>query len=394
MSQKQASIFYLFLGCLCISSFTVLAESFPIAGFDLSPNLNVQEKYDTNILSSESNVKSAFVTVVSPSIYLNAHRSNSQYALSYRANAADYLNNQTDDYLDQRLQANLKLFFSRQSQINTKAKYLKLHQDRGTGFSQGFGSRITQPDEYNVKQISTLFTYGTNKSTGRIEIGISGFAQRYENRDEIVKLSNRNHINSHAIFYYRVRPKTSLLFELKNTEVDYRIESSTPSLDNTEQRLLLGGTWDITSITKGIVKFGMLRKEFRSGERNTFTGISWNIEAHWRPLTYSKFNIKTSRKTEETLGTGDYIESKAAAIIWRHTWHKQIGTRTSATIRKNKFRPTTHAEGIWSLGFHFTYKMRRWLEIGTGITHIERLSTQFGLDYQRNILMLEISLNT
>ncbi|MBE9525442.1 MAG: outer membrane beta-barrel protein [Proteobacteria bacterium] len=356
----------------------------------MAPQINIQQQFNDNILSSEKQKRSSYITVFSPGISINTVRSNSQYSLLYNGQLGQYINSHEDDYIDQQIQADMRLNTSHRSHIKTQAKYLFLHQDRGTGFTKGSGASIKHPDKYNIRQLGAIYTYGSEESTGRIELGVYGFAQRYENRLGTIFLGNRNHIDTRATFFFHIRPKTSLLFELRNTKIDYRIETASASLDNSERRLLLGAIWDVTAITSGIAKFGVLNKDFVSSAHRNFTGFSWEAGVRWSPLTYSIFNIQTFSKTEETLGTGNFIETKTVSASWDHDWHKQFNSMITGAVTKNSFKPTKHAEGIWSIGFRLRYKMRRWLNLSAEISHSERLSTQLGLDYARNLLILDV----
>jgi len=393
MKNKNDLIFSAVIFCSVLFPSSAYAENHHIAGLIVSPTLILHQTFDSNILSSNDNEKSSFISVISPALNIskreNAIRSSVLYDLEY----AKYLNSQSDEYLDQQLVANISLQFSAQSLLRAQMKYLFLHDDRGTGFTHGSGDSIDQPDKYNIRKIGLMYRYGSVRSTGRLEFEMSGLAQRYSNRDEIVYLGNRNYIDSRIAFYYQIRPKTSLLFELENSDIDYRIEANGNNLDNNEKRLFVGSEWDITAITTGFLKIGVIKKTFESEEREEFMGTGWRFGAVWKPLTYSTVNIQTSGKTNETIGTSDYIESKIFLVGWEHQWHKQWATEIRAKFTKNNFKPTDHHEEIWSLSLLFTYKMRRWLSFDTGVSNVDRSSSQTGLDFKRNLIFLKLTID-
>jgi hypothetical protein len=90
-----------------------------------------------------------------------------------------------------------------------------------------------------------------------------------------------------ARFFYRVAPATRLLAEIRRTEYDYR---SSPQ-DNSEQRYLLGATWDITAATSGTVKVVYVMTTFKEERRNDFEGPTVEAALRWQPRTYSTVEI-------------------------------------------------------------------------------------------------------
>ena len=391
MNNKLNQLCCIPLLFVATSCFSEEQEGFYFATFKWLPKLTLQQQRNDNVLSSEENAKTSNITLLSPSLGIEADRKYTQYSLLYNADKAEYINSHADDFLDQRLQANLQMAFSSRSRLKTSAKYYFLHQNRGTGYSQGIGAVLDRPDKYNIRELGGIYSYGTQESNGRIELGLDFSVQRFENRRATIFLGNRNHLDSHFTFYYRVRPKTSLLVEVRNTEIDYRVEAGEPTLDNNEKRFLLGASWNVTAITQGLAKFGVLRKDFVNKSRQDFTGFSWQLGARWRPWTYSRFEIKTLGGTDETIGAGDFIESQSAQLGWQHDWSAPLTTLLQGSVTRNTFHPTGLAEGIVSVGLRLDYKMRYWLEFGVGLTHTERLSNLIGQDYKQNLLSLEMS---
>src|SRR3954471_8271796 len=98
--------------------------------------------------------------------------------------------------------------------------------------------------------------------------------------------------------------------------VDYKLNTSTQS--STETRYQIGAKWEATAKTSGIVKFGMLEKKFNSSGRTDFSGSSWDAAVRWSPLTYSVWDLYSSKVTNESTGTGDFLLTQTYGVNWNH----------------------------------------------------------------------------
>lgn len=390
MKKKQDFICLVALLCVSTASISQEKPGHYIASFQVLPELGVQQRYDNNILSSDNGVENSYITIVAPGIKISADRSNSQYSLAYKGELAKYSSSEADNYLDQHIQADLLMDFSTRNHLKTRAKYLFLHQDRGTGFTQGEGETINNPDEYNIRQVGASYIFGSDKSLNRVELDFDFLVERFENRPEVFYLGNRNYIAIKAAYYRLIRANTSLLLEAQYTEIDYRVETEKVTLDSMEKRVFVGTTWEVTAITRGVAKFGILSKDFVDSGRNDYSGYSWEIGAFWKPLSYSKFDMKMLGTAEEAEGKGDFKESISGLGNWHHDWNRQLSTGLKAMVEKSTYRPLGQSEGIWSLSLRFDYKMRSWLNFGAGIAHYERLSHLKGHDYNRDLFNIDL----
>jgi len=375
----------------CVSGFTLAAPqpaAVDLGGFTMVPAIEIEEKYDSNILFTETDETDSMITILAPSIQIGAQKGVNFYGIQAAAQAGFYTNSSDDNYIDAQLQGDIHQEFTRKSQIDLTALYAKSHEARGTGFSQGSLVGLDEPDEFHTTSAGVDYTYGSEDAIGRIKLSASGLAKRYDNHSATTEGRESNNYGVGATFFYHVQPKTSLLFEIKHNQIDYTLDAVT--LDSTENRFLFGAEWEITSITSGNARLGLLKKDFDDGSRDNFSGFSWEIGGVWSPLTYTQFTVQTEGKTAETNGIGDYIDSKILAIGWIHSWTTQISTNLDTFVMKNDYNPSAQEEGIVSISGAVNYDMRRWLTLSVKIGHSQRLSNQAGQDYTKNELSFNI----
>ena len=202
------------------------------------PSMRLITRYDDNIFSADKNEVSSLMGIVSPAITFTLQDNIKKLTLDYEIEAGFYENSSQDDYVDQKL---LGVFvFNPTDRIKTElqVEYLDKHDDRGTGRTEGFGAAgpdsSLDPDEWHSYGIGGLVSYGTPNATGRVEIETSYVSKEYDNNRQFTFVRDRNDFKLRGTFYYKIWPKTRLLFEIKQTVFDYEKDAiGQPSLNST-----------------------------------------------------------------------------------------------------------------------------------------------------------------
>jgi len=208
--------------------------------------------------------------------------------------------------------------------------------------------------------------------------------KRYDNHRTLTEPRDLDDTETGVVFFYRLAPLTSALFQVTNTGIDYQ----TAALDSTERRYLVGLTWQATAKTSGTVKVGRQQKDFDDAARTDFSAASWTAAVTWSPRTYSFLELATNRKADETNGVGDLNDRRDLSLAWTHNWTSFARTRLGAQIVEDKYRgATARDDKTTEYGLNVAYQMRRWLNLSLGYTTAERDSDDNAFDYRRNIYM-------
>ncbi len=358
-----------------------------VGGIGVVPTVDVAESYDSNIFYSETDEKSALVTVIAPKVKAGMEVGANKYSVTADAAIGRYSSSSADNYVDSSIGMDIHQSFTRKAVLDVNASRNNYHEARGAGYSKGIASLLAEPDKYHINRLGAKFSYGSRDAIGRIVFGLSSSTRIYDTRRAFTKLRDNNNIGGTVTFYYHVMPKTSLLFELSNREIKY---DNNPTYDSTEQRALVGVSWDISALTTGTAKAGLLEKNFDEASRKDFSGFSWELGARWTPLSYSVVDVVSKGRTEETNGSGDYIDSKSILTRWTHFWNEKVNTALDLNFTKNQYKPTSRVENYYSLGVQVTYNMRRWLNVGAGYTRSSNSSTAAGFDFDKNVFSLSL----
>lgn len=365
-------------------------------GMDLYPTVTVQEKYDTNIFSSETNAKKSWITVLNPNLLLQAKKNANIFGLSYGLSKGWVHASRTDDYLDHNLLGSAHFEPTSRFRADLNASHVRLHDDRGatfTGAAAGAAAAFNNPDKYHTNAFSGLVSYGAPDAMGRMDLSAGYSDKRYDNNRTLTQTRDMKTTNAGGAFFWQVMPKTSLLLEARYTKLDYLYKTALVDLDSKEYRYYAGVEWDITGKTTGSIRLGQQQKKFAKAGVQDFSGFGWEASIDWMPRTYSMLNLTTSSNPTETDGTGSYIESKAYSATWMHQWSELLSQRVSGGLTTNTYAndPANRKDDITAFGIGLDYKVLRWLTAGVAYDYSKRASNAANADYKRNIFTMTLA---
>lgn len=359
---------------------------FPVGPLTVYPGAELSQGYDDNLYTRPTNPKTSNFTLFSPYVRAEMKSGPHKFDAAFRINDSRYHDAPADSYTDYTLSGGADLVFSARAGLNLRAEYRQGHDPRG---STDRGVSAT-PDVYEDTSIRGLFRYGAPGARGRIEVDAAAGKHLFTNNRASTEASDRDTKGIGGTFFWRVGPRTELLVNMSQIEVDYPLATSTQ--DSSETRFLIGAKWEATAATTGTARFGRQRKEFDSATRQSFTDSSWDVGVRWSPLSYSVFDFATSKSASESTGFGDAIVGTNYGVTWSHAWSSRLRTQVLGNLRNDEFKGTgiTRNEDTTSFGLKVGYDFRRWLRLGAEYTFTERDSNDSNFNYKRNLLLFTV----
>jgi hypothetical protein len=339
--------------------------------------------YDDNLFLSPNVKRDSGFYVVSPGFRLDARSPNSVLQLTQQWQVGRYWSSHNDDYIDSVTHAQGDWAFSPRMFGRVGLDYIMSHDPRGSTDR----APTLRPDEYKLFVPSVAFAFGAPGARGRAEVYYSYANKRYDNNRSTTQFADRDTQEYGGALYIRGGPRTYLLGEVRQTDIDYKLPS--PS-SGQERRYYLGATWEATALTSGTLKFGRARRSFDSGAPST-TFNSWEGYIRWTPLSYSNVEFMTSRQTNEASGLGNFIITEAYQIGWNHDWSSLVRTGVTARWVRDEYKGFDRTDETQSLGFRVGYKFRRWLTLGAEYTYTNR-NSNLNFDYDRNFYLLSATI--
>jgi len=362
---------------------------FPVGPLTVFPGLDLAQGYDDNLFWTHRDAKSSAFTVVSPYVRAEAKTGPDKYDATLRVSSGHFWNSTDSNYTDYSLIGNGDLVFDGRTGLKLRTEFRHGHDAIGST-----DRPVTStPDQYNNYGLDGVFRYGAPGAQGRIEIDAAAFARRYTNHHDTADASNRNTWQGGGTFFWRVMPRTDVLLQARHSNIKYTDDSSPgPTQSSGENRYYLGLKWEATAKTTGMIKLGYMTKNFDSPAFKDYSGSSWEASLRWSPLTYSVFDLVTSRITNEATGVGSAIVSNNYGLTWNHAWNSRLRTQALAGYRHDVFLDSSpsRVDKTSTFGAKVSYDFRRWLLLGAEYTYTDRNSNLNFDDYKRNLFLLTI----
>lgn len=354
------------------------------SGFYFAPFITLAYGRDDNLFLTNGNETKSNVIFVSPGFSITGRDPNKVFELSYQGNFGQYEDSRADDYVDHAFNASFDMQATRQLALRAAFDYDRGHDPRGST-DRGIG---VAPDEYTLATPSIIVAFGQPGARGRFELYASDARKRYENNRATTFGSDRDTREYGIAGYFRVMPRTSVLVEYRNTDVDYTFIGS--PLSGEEERVFAGVTWEASAAMSGTVKVGELRKRFNCCQPS-FSGTIWEGLVTWMPRTYSKFDLYAYRQPVESSGLGSFILSDAVGINWNHAWNSKLSTEMNGRVQKDKYQNFVRSDDVYFVGAKVAYKFRRWLSLGAELQHTTRESNLPAFDYDKNLWLVTLT---
>ncbi|MBK7016878.1 MAG: outer membrane beta-barrel protein [Zoogloea sp.] len=366
----------------------------PVGPMVAYPEVDLTFKSNDNIYSQPASGtrKSSNITVIAPKIKLEAKDGPHTYDVGYRVEHGSYSGVSSANYTDQALSANANWVFSGRAGLKLGAEYMLGHDDQG---AVPGAATHANPDKYHQTSFNALAGYGAEGAQGRVEVEGGVINKRYDN----FKLTaaglpdntkrDRDDTKLGATFYWRVAPKTQLLFQAVQTKYDYKPNSFAgwTTLDSTDRKYLVGVTWEAAAKTTGIFKVGQTKKDFSDASLRDFSKAGWEGQIKWSPLTYSSFDFSSSKTPgESTIGNAS-LDTRHG-VNWNHAWNSRVSSVASYNYTDTDYQSNagvSQSDKINAYSLKVNYQWMRTIKLGAGYERTDKSSTSATSAYKRDI---------
>ncbi|GEM_PF-338706 len=391
-------------------------KSIPVGGANLTPLINIIQRYDNNILSAKSDEINTWITIIQPSFKLVREFGEfglNNWEIDYILSNGKYYSSHDDDFTDHDISGTLNYEINQRHRLKFQGGYINSHEDRGARFSIGTGSELKEPDNHEQIYSGLRYTLGAETADARLELEFGYLDDDYNtvmatdsSTGELYDLTASRDRITHKLgakFFYKIASATDLTLEAWHSDIDYdETLGNDPDLSSIEQQFMAGLEWEATALTTGYAKIGYKEKDFEEA-RSPFESFEWEVEVDWEPLTYSKFTFATARVTEETngegfffletVGEGIFIESTSYKISWRHEWLERLNTKLTFGLTKDDYNgknEIVRKDDNKGVRLAINYDMTYWLTFSLDFSKTKRESTRDFLTYDREVAALGV----
>jgi hypothetical protein len=366
----------------------------------ITPTAGTELKYRDNIYLQENDTVDSWIYILRPAVNAALQDRDNLYQLDYKGEGGWYQEDSSgdrNDYFDNTVSGNAHMEFSERWITEVFASWAALHEDRGTGLSEGFiGQVLPKPIEYDQGDVGASLQYGSYEGNGRLQLSTGYMDRQYKNFKELTRSRDREETTVAATFFYPVAPKTDILVEYAYKDIEYPNPFETaPALDSDENSLWVGVEWEITPNLTSTARVGYVDKDFDSSERKDWDGLGWSMSLAMQPREQDTIFVESSRRPEETTLQGDFIKRSKLTARWTHDWSDRVYTELRGLIGQDDYEQSINdrEDDIYNISFRVGYEFRRWANIYAGYSYDDKDSNIDGLSYTDNVFMVGVDLS-
>lgn len=379
---------------LAFSMATYATDPAPIkAGvFELIPELTVDGKFDDNIFKSFTDERDDYIIEINPRLEAVVQSRNNSFSMAFDWKEGLYQDYDDDDYSDWMVDADVHLEANAKNMFDLYAGFHKLHEDRGSGFSQGeLVFLINHPDVYEETIYGGAYTFGSEATKGRLKLAADVLEKEYTRYPTEQVSRDRENTGVTGTFYWGVSDKTDILLEAKYIDIDYDEASldPNPTLDSEETYLLVGVEWEATGKTSGTVKLGVLNKDFDDGSREDYEDeFTWDIDIFFTPNDRHLISVGAAQLATEAVGTSNFINTEEYTAGWNFQVSDLTGIYANFRAANDKYEGSERDDDLLRFEAGVSRDVRRWFTIRASYVYDERDSNNAQLDYEKNVFLI------
>jgi hypothetical protein len=357
-------------------SITLCAVEDVRGALTVRPSLTIDESYDSNPYFRSENVKSDFVTRITPRIGFQMEKIGFDMSAFYR--------------FDSR-------FYTRNPELNNTSHRANIGMDMevSKNLSLGFGDTFTYTQEsreaietgiqtqrtdimYNNMFINAGYTFTPRSSiNARLSDSIIEFESQalIDTRTDSAALTAR----------YKLTPERSLntTYTYTNFSFDTNADIDTHSLQlELADRISPALSFNISS---GVVYTPEIDNRYdwtaRAGVVKTFQS--------------SSINLGYTREVTNTSGLADEISINNRAYLgWNFLLGRSFNVTVSGSYYKNRSEPETRVDtSSYNAGINAVWQVYNWMRVGAGYSHFQQLARDsLGEDITRDQVSVNISI--
>ena len=364
----------------------------------ITPTLGMDLVWRDNIYLQDGSETDSWIFTARPVVTARVQDRDNTYQLTYTGKTSRYKEDSSNDrnnFFDHALRANASIFMVDRWKANAYAGYAWLHEDRGTGLTEGdIGDAISKPVEYEQADVGGLVGY--DSGIGRLELSGSVMERRYQNFQDLTRSRDRDEYTLGATFFYPIAPKTDIFLDYLYKDISYPNPfEQIPPLDSQENSLQAGVEWEITPNLKSSAQAGYIDKSFDDSARRDWDGIGWSLQLWMQPREQDTIVVTGRRAPDETTLQGDFIKRESLTVDWTHNWSDRVKTSLSGTYGRDTYEGSLNdrEDDIYNVTVRASYQFRRWASFFTSYAWDEKDSNADNLSYTGQTVIFGVDLS-
>ncbi len=165
-----------------------------------------------------------------------------------------------------------------------------------------------------------------------------------------------------------------------------------PKFDNITYELVAGLDYDSDGIWNYRISAGVRRRDYDSNERSAVTGLALDALAAWRATPMTTVTGTASTSIEEGSTMSDGYRDNIATLQVDHEYLRNVLLQARARVRYIDYLDQERDSVTLTGTLGINYLLNRTVRLGASYEHTERFADRTGDEFDRNIVLLRLSL--
>ncbi len=361
------------LGAMC----SPVVYAFQLGGFDIKPIIALQEKFDDNISSASSNVKSDFITLLS--LALEGIYETKVESLSIKGT------------VEQKI-------FAKENDFNTTSEFVNMKFKRE--LSQF--DRLTMDNNFTHADESTSFADEFGRTSGRYDYYKNFCTLGYEH-DFTEQLTGKLKY-SNEFYDPTIKTVSDSVLNRPGLELAYAFNSQTIAsvfYDYSNRAFNPGGTVSIHSTAAGLRQYlnNQIYVDLKAGADFIKTIDDQDtIRPNYSAALTNEINettkagISLSKSHTDSFSSSDLFDKWSVSLFLGKELVRRLYLNAAAFTGGGSFA-TGSKEKFYGINLGLDFEISKDMKVNTGYTFIRRDSSVTGQDYDKNTVLLGLTIN-
>lgn len=361
--------------------------------FIITPQATVEESYNDNIYSQETNEVEDMITVVKPSISAKSDWANHAASVTLINETAMYMDNDSENYTDYSAAAKGRLDVRRNIHLDGSADYYKNHEDRASPDN----NNGVEPNKFNEFVGRTAIS--TDQTRISTTIGMEIRDLDYENNvtggGTIIdnEQRNRQQYGADIRVSYQMAPGYKTFVKGALNKIEYDSTTIANNRNSDGYNVGIGAEVDLTGKLRGEIYTGYLEQTYDDSSFDPIKGIDFGGSLLWQATNLTSLKLEALRSVNETVlnGSSGFLQSYIG-VSAEHELRRNIILEAKSDFRNNDYEGIEREDNVLTLSGNAKYFIGKSIAVKTGYTYTSRSSNVAGSDYDDNRVTIGLSL--
>lgn len=365
-----------------------------VGSFIFLPAVEVDAEFNSNVFAVENGDQGDFLTRIRPEFALESDWNNHKLDLNIIPEFVRYYRFTSDSVENVDAAVDGRIDILRELTVSLNAGYRFGHEDRGNPNAVAAASSPTEI-------VTSDGSVGIEYKPARYSLSLDGsfthadFGDVVNNNDTITNNDDRDRKKKEFIgrFGYEYLPETEMFVKASYNVIDYddSVDDGGQNRDSDGFSVVFGTDLDFTGIVTGDVFAGYISQDYDDVTLETVAGPTFGLGVSWdaTPLITARASIVRTIQETTLANTGGFL-STGSTISVDYEILRQWTASAEAKWTKSKYEGIGREDNTYDLSLGSEYLLNRNFSLRFDYAYKRKLSSQTGVNYKQNTVLVSL----